>query len=214
MVMCRWIVRFATRMPSFRSSPRIRSAPQRTFSAAMRWMSAMTSKSTREVRLLELFDFQHQKSRNPSRCQRSTVSGFTSRRAFCQCCRRLASWTTKPRSGALKIGRLTFLDATMSCWRSRAFSISNSVRERVTSVMRPASTGRGRLASRIASRTRLNIRPAAARRCRMMLANTRPICSKPAGSSRLVLNENLNDHAAEDACSQYRSQDHWGNYVR
>ena len=43
--MYRWTVRFATRMPSFKSSPRIRSAPQRRFSIAMRWMRAMTSRS-------------------------------------------------------------------------------------------------------------------------------------------------------------------------
>jgi hypothetical protein len=36
----------------------------------------------------------------------------------------------------------------------------------------------------------------------MMLANTSPICCKPPGSSRLVRIENLNDHAAEDPCSQ------------
>jgi hypothetical protein len=41
----------------------------------------------------------------------------------------------------------------------------------------------------------------------MMLANTRRIWPKPAGSSRLVRSENLNDHAAEGACSQYRDVD-------
>ena len=137
--------------------------------------SAMTSGSTREVWLGVFFDVQRQKSRNPSRCQRSTVSGFTSSSALRQRARRLASRTTKPRSWALKIGRLTFLDATMSCWRSRAFSSSNCSRERVTSARRPASTGRGRVVSRIAVRTRLSIRPPTDRRCRMMLANTRPI---------------------------------------
>ncbi len=41
--MYRWTVRFATRTPSFNSSPRIRSAPHRRFSIAMRWLRAMTS---------------------------------------------------------------------------------------------------------------------------------------------------------------------------
>ena len=145
--------------------------------------------STRELQLLVFFDFQPQKSRNPMRCQRSTVSGFTSKRASLQRGRRLAKKTTRPRSRALKSGRLTLLDATMSCWRSRAFSISNSVRERATSAMRPANTGRGRVASRTAARIRFNI----------------SICSKPAGSSRLVRNENLNDHAAEESNNQHRS---------
>ncbi len=170
-------------------------------------MSATTSGSTREIGLFLFLDFQRQKSRNPWRCQRSTVSGFTSSNALRQCGRRLASRTTKPLSRGLKIGRLIFLDATMSCWRSRAFSIINRSRERVTSTIRPASTGRGRVVSRIAVRTRLSIRPATERRCRMMLASTSPIWPKPAGSSRLVLNENLNDHEADDACSQHRRQD-------
>ena len=39
----------------------------------------------------------------------------------------------------------------------------------------------------------------------MRLANTSPIWLKPAGSSRLVRNENLNDHAAEEPCSQDRA---------
>jgi putative transposase len=38
----------------------------------------------------------------------------------------------------------------------------------------------------------------------MMLANTSPISPKSAASSRLVRNENLNDHAAENPCSQHR----------
>ncbi len=40
----------------------------------------------------------------------------------------------------------------------------------------------------------------------MRLANTSPIWLKPAGSSRLVRNENLNDHAAEEPCSQDRAE--------
>ena len=38
----------------------------------------------------------------------------------------------------------------------------------------------------------------------MMLANTRPIWSKSAASSRLVRNEKLNDHAAEESSSHDR----------
>ncbi len=56
---------------------------------------------------------------------------------------------------------------------------------------------------RVAVRTRLSIRPVTDRRRRMMLANTSPIWLKPAGSSRLVCNGNLNDHAAEDSCSRH-----------
>ena len=140
----------------------------------------MTSGSTREAVVLERFDFQRQRSRNPLRCQRSTVSGFANSTAFRQWGRRLASGTTKPRSWVLKIGHFTFLDATMSCWRNSAFSISNSVRERTTSVMRPANTGRGRVVSRTVARTRSNIRPATDRRCRMRLAITNPTWPKPA----------------------------------
>jgi len=149
----------------------------------------MISGSTRELELLVFFDFQRQKSRNPSRCQRSTVSGLTSNRALRQWGKRLASRITNPRSRALNMGRWIFLDATMSCRRSRAFSNSNCSRERVISTRRPASAGRGRAASRIAVRTRFDNRLATARRCWMMLANTSPMSLKPAGSSRLVLDE-------------------------
>jgi hypothetical protein len=162
----------------------------------------MTSGSTREIGHLLRLDLQRQRSRNPSRCQRSTVSGFTSNRALRQCGRRLASTTMKPRSLALKMGRLTALDATASCWRSKAFSIIRCFRERVTSARKPASTGKGRVACPIAVRARLNIRPAADLTCRMMTASTKPVCSKPDRSSRLERNGNLNDHEAEDSWSR------------
>jgi hypothetical protein len=41
--MCFCTVRFETRMPTFKSSPRIRSAPHNRLSAAMRWMSSIVS---------------------------------------------------------------------------------------------------------------------------------------------------------------------------
>ena len=37
----------------------------------------------------------------------------------------------------------------------------------------------------------------------MVLVNTSRISRKPAGSSRLVLDEHLNDHTADDSCSQH-----------
>ena len=65
-------------MPSLRSSPRMRSAPQRRFSVPMRRMKWMTSGERRCA--LDGFrrERHFQKSRRPSRCQRRSVSGLTS----------------------------------------------------------------------------------------------------------------------------------------
>ena len=42
-----WIVRLLTRIPSFISSPRMRSAPQSTLLAAIAWRSSTTSRASR-----------------------------------------------------------------------------------------------------------------------------------------------------------------------
>jgi hypothetical protein len=76
-----WIVRFETRTPSFRSSPRMRSAPQSSLSMAIRCMSSLVSISVRRAERTCDRDLALQKRRTPSRCQRSTVSGFTRSRA-------------------------------------------------------------------------------------------------------------------------------------
>ncbi len=100
----RWTVRFATRMPSFKSSPRMRSAPQRRFSIAMRRMGAMTSGAMRGSRKPSERDLFRRGTRNPARCQRRTVSGLTRSRARLHRGRSLASRTADRARGRERRG--------------------------------------------------------------------------------------------------------------
>ena len=114
----------------------------------MRRMRATTSGARRGSRGPLERDFRRQKSRNPSRCHRSTVSGLTSSKAWRHRRWRLASSTSRPRSWTRKAGRLTPREATMSCCRRSAFSVTSSARERVRSAMKPLATPEGRHALR------------------------------------------------------------------
>ena len=71
-----WIVRLLTRMPSFRSSPRIRSAPQSALALAMVRISSTTSAPS-PLDLCVRRERRRQKRVNRSRCQRRIVSGWT-----------------------------------------------------------------------------------------------------------------------------------------
>ena len=71
-----------------------------------------------------------QRSRNPCRCHRTIVSGWTSRTACLQVDTIRASQTRIARSKRLSLGRLICLQATSSCLRKRAFSRSSSPRDR------------------------------------------------------------------------------------
>src|SRR5260370_34265075 len=74
-------VRGETRIPSFIfSSLAMRSSPQMGFSAAIFRIRSRRSPGKRGLPVG--LDFQRQKSRNPLRCQRSSVSAFTSRIIF------------------------------------------------------------------------------------------------------------------------------------
>src|SRR6266851_4320578 len=74
-------VRGDTRIPSFIfSSLAMRSSPQMGFSAAIFRIRSRRSPGKRGLPVG--WDFQRQKSRNPLRCQRSSVSAFTSRISF------------------------------------------------------------------------------------------------------------------------------------
>ena len=67
-------VLFATSIPSFASSPWMRGAPQRGFARLIALMRRTTSGAfAGRPRLL----FRRQNQRNAERCQRTTVSGFT-----------------------------------------------------------------------------------------------------------------------------------------
>lgn len=96
--MCRWIVRLATRNPSFNSSPRMRSAPHIRFSRAICRMSSMVSCEMRGSHRFADLERRFQNSPKPSRCQRSTVSGFTRRGVLRHCSRSELNTTTMPRS--------------------------------------------------------------------------------------------------------------------
>jgi hypothetical protein len=63
-------------IPSFSNSPRIRGAPQRQFSAAKRRIRSRDGESIHGLPGRRERRRQHR--RNPSRCQRSTVAGWTS----------------------------------------------------------------------------------------------------------------------------------------
>jgi hypothetical protein len=69
-------VDWASSDPSFKSSPWIRGAPHSGFSTAIRRIRLRSSLSTGGRPPTEP-DFQRQKARNPSRCRRTKVSGFT-----------------------------------------------------------------------------------------------------------------------------------------
>jgi hypothetical protein len=105
----------ATRMPSFRSSPRMRSAPQSRFSAASHRIRSTFSGETRGGDASGGLDRARQKSLKPSRCQRRIVSGFITRSASRHRGTRRARITRRPRSQLVNLGLLTVRAATMSC---------------------------------------------------------------------------------------------------
>src|ERR1035437_450827 len=75
--------RLLTTIPSLSSSPRMRSVPQSRFSWEIRAMRPLTSRLSRgRPRLVR--DLQLQYSRQPLRCHRRTVSGWTTSRCWRQ----------------------------------------------------------------------------------------------------------------------------------
>jgi hypothetical protein len=111
-------------MPSFTNSPWIRGAPQRRFSVATRRMRARTSASMRGLPGRRR-GRRRQHPRNPSRCQRATVAGWTRTRASCQrgYQRRMDSHSN--RSAELK--RRSARPRTPSWWGSAKYSKRRSL---------------------------------------------------------------------------------------
>jgi hypothetical protein len=135
----RWTEALLTATPSFCSSPRIRSAPHRGLSRAIIAIRSRTSAVTRG-RPTGARDRQRQNSRQPRRCQRTTVSGVTTSRCRRQSLRARRTSTQKSRSRArrrerLRVGRVRIA----SCWRSRRFSAIRSPWVRVSARSRSAS---------------------------------------------------------------------------
>jgi len=99
-----WMVRLLTGMPSLRSSPRMRSAPHRRPRRAMSRMRSMVSFGSGDDRRGR--DQRRQKSRKPARCQRISVSGWTTTIAVRQPSRSRAPRRSLRRSKRLSLGRL------------------------------------------------------------------------------------------------------------
>ncbi len=117
-------------MPIFRSSPRIRSAPQRGFLETMSRMIGTCEVGFRPARR----DRHRQKSRNPSRCQRSTVAGWKRVTVERHVGVNLASVAVVHRCHGEKRTRFPCrrLFAAASCCRSSSFSATSAARERKT----------------------------------------------------------------------------------
>jgi hypothetical protein len=76
----------------------MRSAPQRQFSRDIRSISSIVSLANDDRRAVPDLDFRFKKGRNPPRCQRTIVSGFTRRTVSRYPRTMLDSNTIKPRS--------------------------------------------------------------------------------------------------------------------
>ncbi len=176
-------MRLESLMPSFKSSPRMRSAPQSLFSLAMRWIRSIVDSATRDGTARRRFDLHFHRSRKPSRCQRRTVFGLTMRVASRQVRQKALTNTITARSMVVSFGRRAVRLATMSCCLRRAFSASNSARVRNQSRARPAAAEGGRSRSRSASR----MRPAAAWKVASSTANTARSRSARGRRTRLVM---------------------------
>src|SRR6266566_9241534 len=119
------MVRLETRMPSLRNSPRIRSAPQSRFCAAISLIKVTVSAGIFGLEDAAL-DLYFQNRRNPWRCHRKSVSGWTMKSACFHARDALARRTKIRRSVFANVGRLTCRRRMMSCCRRRAFSATSS----------------------------------------------------------------------------------------
>ncbi len=120
------MVRLATFIFSFRSSPRILSAPQRGLLAAICRIRSIVSWGILGWQFFGGYDLSFQNSLKPCRCQRSKVLGLRISKACFQFFSLLARTTKKNRSSAVKEGFLICRFKTINCWRSKAFSDINS----------------------------------------------------------------------------------------
>ncbi len=119
------MVRLETRTPSLSNSPRIRSAPQSRFCPAISLIKATVSAGIFGLEDAAL-DLYFQNRRNPWRCHRSSVSGWTMNRACFQVRTALARRTGSIRSVLVQVGRFTCRRRMIRCWRRNAFSATSS----------------------------------------------------------------------------------------
>src|SRR5260370_1267156 len=121
-----------TSMPSLRSSPWMRGAPQSGFSRLILRISLRISFDTGGRPRWPLRTFQVQNSRNPLRCQAMTVAGLTMRRAERHSAQAPQSQAHKHRSKRFSFGFFTERCSTPSWWRSARISSCNEARVRKT----------------------------------------------------------------------------------
>ena len=122
-------------------------APHSRFSLDIRMMRSSASCCRRGFGVRWILDFRIHKRRNPSRCHRRTVSGFTSSVASRQRGSLLAKRTSKPLSQGRDFACLSFREATTSCWQRSRFSSRSSSLDRKASSTSPEIIGSGRRAS-------------------------------------------------------------------
>jgi hypothetical protein len=124
-----------TSMPSLRSSPWMRGAPQSGFSRLIFRISLRTSFDTAGRPRGPRRTFQVQNSRNPLRCQAMTVSGLTMQRAECHSAQAPQSQAHRNRSNRFSLGFLSERCITPSWWRRARISSCNAARVRKTDIM-------------------------------------------------------------------------------
>src|ERR1700693_2021116 len=124
--------------PSMRISPCIRGAPQVGFSATI-WK--INSRTCLGVRLLptcaRTLEISLQYIRKPVRCQRTTVSGVTTRRASFHPDQNRRTTTQKSLSSRPRLGRRCRRFSTASCCRSTRFSNTRFPRLRERRISAP-----------------------------------------------------------------------------
>ena len=108
-------------MPSLSNSPWILGAPQALLAVAIWRMSCLTSAETSRSAGRRAQDLQRQKRRKPARCQRTTVSGFTTMRASAQRDQTWESSSQKARPVGRSRGRGADQRRSATCWRRARF---------------------------------------------------------------------------------------------
>ena len=132
-------VRLLTLMPSFKSSPRIRSAPHNRFLATISRIKVMVSSATRRS-TFPARDRRRQNARNPSRCHRRRVSGCTMARARRHVGSTAAAMRKRSRSNIVILGCGNLLRRITIWCLSMAFSMTSSRRRRTMSAAAPLAT--------------------------------------------------------------------------
>ena len=106
----------------------MRSSPQVTFEAAISKMSFLSSSGTGGRPLGR--DFQRQNKRNPFRCQRMSVSGFTTMRAFFQSKILVSAAIVNRVALSVRRGACSRSTKKVSCFRRKRFSAARALWER------------------------------------------------------------------------------------